>query len=133
MADGNVGIRRPGQIAITVRDQARARAFYRDVLELRHLFDAPPKMSFFDCGGVRLLLGEPEGETQPGGEMHGASILYFDVADIRAAHAVLESRAVTFVAAPHKVADLGDRELWIAFFRDSEGNVMALMSEQPRG
>lgn len=125
MADGTVGIRRPAQIAITVRDQVRARDFYRDVLELRHLFDAPPKMSFFDCGGVRLLLGEAE----PGAEEHGASILYLDVADIQAAHETLESRAVEFVAAPHKVADLGDRDLWLAFFRDSEGNVLALMSE----
>jgi predicted enzyme related to lactoylglutathione lyase len=132
MGDGTVGIRRPAQIAITVRDQARARAFYRDVLELRHLFDAPPKMSFFDCGGVRLLLGEPEGQSRPGEETHGTSIVYFDVADIGKAHSVLESRAVTFEAAPHKIADIGDRELWMAFFRDSEGNVMALMSEQPR-
>jgi methylmalonyl-CoA/ethylmalonyl-CoA epimerase len=125
MAAGTVGIRRIGQIAITVRDQERARDFYRDVLGIQHLFDAPPKMSFFDCGGVRLLLGEAEA----GAEEHGASILYLDVADIQAAHETLESRAVEFVAAPHKVADLGDRDLWLAFFRDSEGNVMALMSE----
>jgi methylmalonyl-CoA/ethylmalonyl-CoA epimerase len=125
MDTGTVGIRRIGQIAITVRDQERARAFYRDVLGIQHLFDAPPKMSFFECGGVRLLLGEAE----PGAEEHGASILYLDVPDIQAAHETLESRAVTFVAAPHKVADLGDRDLWLAFFRDSEGNVLALMSE----
>ena len=125
MAAGTVGIRRIGQIAITVRDQERARDFYRDVLGIQHLFDAPPKMSFFDCAGVRLLLGEAE----PGAEAHGASILYLDVADIQAAHETLESRAVEFVAAPHRVADLGDRDLWLAFFRDSEGNVMALMSE----
>lgn len=129
MAAGTVGIRRIGQIAITVRDQQRARAFYRDVLGIHHLFDAPPAMSFFECGGVRLLLGEAE----PGAEAHGASILYFDVPDIQAAHETLESRAVTIVAAPHKVADLGDRDLWLAFFRDSEGNVLALMSEVLRG
>lgn len=125
MTTGAVAIRRIGQVALTVRDVDRARAFYRDVLELRHLFDAPPKMSFFDCGGVRLLLGEAE----DGAEEHGGSILYLDVADIRAAHDALTDRQVVFDAAPHKVADLGDRELWLAFFRDSEGNVLALMSE----
>jgi methylmalonyl-CoA/ethylmalonyl-CoA epimerase len=131
MAAGAVAVRRIGQVAITVRDVGRARAFYRDVLELEHLFDAPPKMSFFDCGGVRLLLGEPEGEEEPAGgeERHGASILYLDVPDIGAAHETLSGRDVRFDVAPHKVADLGDRELWLAFFRDSEDNVLALMSE----
>lgn len=129
MTSGAVAIRRIGQVAITVRDVDRARTFYRDVLELDHLFDAPPKMSFLDCGGVRLLLGEPEAPA----EESAASILYLDVPDIRSAHATLVSRSVRFDAAPHKVADLGDRELWLAFFRDSEGNVMALMSEIPSG
>lgn len=125
MTTTEIAIRRIGQVAITVRDVDRARTFYRDVLELRHLFDAPPKMAFFDCGGVRLLLGEAEDGVveQP------ASILYLDVADIGAAHRTLCARDVVFDAAPHKVADLGDRELWLAFFRDSEGNVLALMSE----
>jgi methylmalonyl-CoA/ethylmalonyl-CoA epimerase len=125
MGTSGVTVRRIGQIAITVRDLERARAFYRDVLELRHLFDAPPRMSFFECGGVRLLLGEPEPGVEPG----GASILYLDVADISATHEVLAGRGVALEAAPHKVADLGDRELWLAFFRDSEGNMLALMSE----
>jgi methylmalonyl-CoA/ethylmalonyl-CoA epimerase len=135
MTTGAVAVRRIGQVAITVSDVQRASAFYRDVLELTHLFDAPPKMSFFDCGGVRLLLGEAEGgeakaAAADGGESrHGGSILYLDVADINAAHETLTGRGVRFEAAPHKVADLGDRELWLAFFRDSEDNVMALMSE----
>ena len=129
MTSGAVAVRRIGQVAITVGDVDRARAFYRDVLSLTHLFDAPPRMSFFDCGGVRLLLGESE----DGGESQGASILYLDVADIGAAHDALVARKVRFEAAPHKVADLGDRELWLAFFRDSEDNVMALMSEVDKG
>lgn len=125
MATGAMAIRRIGQVGITVRDVDRARTFYRDALELQHLFDAPPRMAFFKCGDVRLLLGEAE----EGSEEHGSSILYMDVADIRAAHETLARRQVVFDAAPHKVADLGDRELWLAFFRDSEGNVLALMSE----
>jgi methylmalonyl-CoA/ethylmalonyl-CoA epimerase len=145
MSGSAIGVRRIGQVAVTVRDVDRARAFYRDVLELRHLFDAPPKMSFFDCGGVRLLLGEAEpadgaeaaGEGEAGPEAGSvrdaqpASILYLDVPDIRQAHQTLAGRGVAFDAVPHKVADLGDRELWLAFFRDSEGSVMALMSEIP--
>lgn len=119
------GIRRIGQIAVTVKDRTRARAFYADVLGLRHLFDAPPGMSFFECGGVRLLLGEGEKED----EAMSSSILYFDVGDIRSAHETLAGAGVAFERDPHFVADLGDRELWLAFFRDSEGNLMALMSE----
>ena len=101
-------------------------AFYRDVLGLRHLFDAPPKMSFFDCGGIRLLLGEPE---SPDGAGASGTIVYFDVADLSAAHVALVARGVVFEAAPHKVADLGDRELWLAFLDDGEGNTVGLMSE----
>jgi methylmalonyl-CoA/ethylmalonyl-CoA epimerase len=124
MSGAGAGVRRIGQIALSVRDVDRARDFYRDVVGLKHLFDAPPRMSFFDCGGVRLLLGEAEGEGA-----HGASILYLEVADLDAAHGALSERGVVFDAKPHRVADLGDRELWLAFFRDSEDNVMALMSE----
>lgn len=121
------GIRRIGQIAVTVRDTARAKAFYRDVLGIRHLFDAPD-MAFFDCAGVRLMLAVPEsGEFD-----HPSSILYLDVPDIRAAHALLVQRGVIFDRAPERVADLGDRVLWLAFFRDSENNVLALMSEVPK-
>ena len=55
-----VALNQIGQIAITVRDLPRAVNFYRDVLGMRHLFDAGPKLSFFDCGGVRLMLDVPE-------------------------------------------------------------------------
>jgi hypothetical protein len=36
---------------------------------------------------------------------------------------------VTFRSQPHKIATLADREVWLADFEDSEGNVLALMSE----
>jgi methylmalonyl-CoA/ethylmalonyl-CoA epimerase len=127
MSAGQVGIRRIGQIAVTVRDVARAREFYRDVLGLPHLFDAPG-LAFMECDGVRLMLAVPEsGEFD-----HPSSILYLDVADIRAASAELEERGVTFERPAERVADLGDRELWLASFRDSENNVLALMSEVPK-
>lgn len=124
-AGAGPGIRRLGQVAVVVADVERAKAFYRDVLELRHLFDATEAMSFVDCGGVRLMLTRAESPEHE----HASSILYFDVGDIGVAHAVLAERGVEFVSVPHRVADLGAVELWMAFFRDTEGNTLALMSE----
>lgn len=116
-----------GQLTVAVLDRERARDFYRDVLGLRHLFDAPPGMSFFDCGGVRLLLAPPEGP----GIGDGTSILYFRVGDIHAAHARLADRGVAFKSKPHLIHKAPDHELWLADFSDSEGNLLALMSEIP--
>ncbi len=113
------------QIAVNVHDVDRARAFYRDQLGIRHLFDGGPKLTFFDCGGVRLMLGTPE---KPEFD-HPGSILYLRVADIRAAHRSLAAKGVKFRDEPHLVAKLPDREVWIAFFDDGEGNALALMSE----
>jgi predicted enzyme related to lactoylglutathione lyase len=114
-----------GQIAINVHDLERAVAFYRDTLGMKFLFQAPPKMAFFDCGGVRLLLGEPE-EAETG---HPSSILYYKVDDINAAWEALRERGAELKGEPHLVARMPDHELWIGFFKDSEGNTLALMSE----
>jgi methylmalonyl-CoA/ethylmalonyl-CoA epimerase len=105
-------------------DVDRAVRFYRDALGLPFLFSAPPRLAFFDCGGVRLMLSTPE----PGFD-HPGSILYFAVDDIQRMHDVLASRGVAFRTAPHKIATLADREVWLADFEDSEGNTLALMSE----
>ncbi|HEX7090746.1 MAG TPA: VOC family protein [Longimicrobiales bacterium] len=113
-----------GQIAITTRDLERAVAFYRDALGLPFLFQVP-NMAFFDCAGVRLMIGLPEAPEFD----HPASILYYHVDDIHAAHGALAARGVRFEDEPHLVADLGDRELWMAFFRDPDQNVAAIMSE----
>lgn len=121
-------VRRIGQVALTVQDVERAKAFYRDGLGLRHLFDAPPGMTFFDCGGVRLLLGLSE----DGAPAQSSTILYLDVGDIAGMHRQLSAQGVVFEQPPHHVADLGDRDLWLAFFRDSESNLLALMSEVPK-
>ena len=114
------------QIAINAHDIGRATAFYRDRLGLKHLFDAPPLMSFFDCGGVRLMLSLP---TEPAVD-HPSSILYFRVDDIAAAHAELQSKGVAFRDPPHVVARLPGREIWICHFDDSEGNLLALNGEK---
>jgi len=118
-----------GQLAIPVKDVARATAFYRDALGLRLLFEVPGPMSFFDAGGVRLMLSLPSAAEFD----HPSSILYFRVSDIAEAHRQLEGRGVVFVRPPHRVAELGTHELWLAFFEDGEGSTHALMSEVPVG
>jgi catechol 2,3-dioxygenase-like lactoylglutathione lyase family enzyme len=117
-----------GQIAIRVLDLDRAVATYRDRLGLTFLFQAPPALAFFQCGGVRLMLSPVE----PGEFDHPASILYFTVENIQAAYAELAGRGITFRSPPHQVADLGDRVLWLSDFEDGEGNVFALMAEVPK-
>src|SRR5262245_9805652 len=118
------GLSRLAQIAMTVRDPARAVAFYRDTLGVTLLFQAPPNFAFFDLAGVRLMLAPVEGGFEPPG-----SVLYFAVDDIRAMHQELASRGVRFKTEPHMVAKLPDREVWLADFEDGEGNTLALMAE----
>ena len=113
-----------GQIAVNARDLERAVQFYRDTLGMKLLFQVP-RMAFFDCGGVRLMLGLA---SEPAFD-HPASVIYYRVPDIRAAHRALAGRGVEFTSPPHFVAKLPDHELWLAFFRDPEGNTLALMSE----
>jgi methylmalonyl-CoA/ethylmalonyl-CoA epimerase len=121
------GLRRIHQIAVTVKDVDRAVAFYRDTLGMTLLFRAPPGLAFFDCGGIRLMLSLPEGAEVP----RGNSIIYYGVEDIGQAHATLARRRVRFLGDPHLVARLPDRDVWLAELRDSEDNVLALMSERP--
>ena len=120
-----IGISRIGQIAINARDLERAAAFYQDTLGLKLLFKAGPGLAFFDCGGVRLMLTRPE---KPEFD-HPGSILYFAVPDIQAVHAAMKEKGVRFEDEPHVVARMPDHDLWMVFFRDSEENLMGLMSE----
>jgi len=110
-----------GQIAVRATDLPRAVRFYRDVLGLGYLFEAPG-LAFFQCGGVHLMLS---GAEDPEFD-HAASILYFDVAEIQQAYRTLLGRGVRFRDEPHVVHRAGDRELWISSFEDSEGNVFAI-------
>ena len=111
-----------GQIAILVKDVARATDFYRDKLGMKYLFSAG-NLAFFDCGGIRLMLDKPERSEA------GTSIIYFKVPEIHEAHEQLKARGVEFVDKPHLIARLSDHELWMTFFHDSEGNLLAMMSE----
>ena len=113
-----------GQIAINARDLERAVGFYRDVLGLPLLFQIS-NAAFFDCGGVRLLLGRAERPELD----HPASIVYYRVADIQRAWALLRERGARFEDEPHRIARMPDHELWMTFLRDTEDNLLALMSE----
>ena len=122
------GLSSIGQIFIRAKDLDRAVRFYRDTLGMAFLFQAPPQMAFFKCGEVSVMVGVPE-QTELD---HAASIVYYLVPDIAAAHATLRDRGVEFAVEPHLVHRAPDHDLWLAEFRDSEGNVLALMSRKPR-
>src|SRR6267154_1041711 len=123
-----VGITRLGQIAVNTTDVERAAAFYQDKLGLKLLFKAPPGLAFFDCGGVRLMLERAE---KPEFD-HPSSVLYFSVPDIQAAYGKLKESGVHLEDEPHLIAKMTAHDLWMTFFRDSEGNLLGLMSEVAR-
>jgi catechol 2,3-dioxygenase-like lactoylglutathione lyase family enzyme len=121
------GLSRIGQIAVIVHDLARAVAFYRDTLGMRFLFEVPPMMAFFDCNGVRLMLSQPSAP-----ELDHPNIIYYTVDDIQAAKNTLVARGVKFHHEPRIIAPLANADLWMADFRDPDGNVLELMCEVPR-
>ncbi|HEY1262669.1 MAG TPA: VOC family protein [Terriglobales bacterium] len=127
ISNPGLGISGLGQIAINVHDPERATAFYRDVLGLPFLFQAGA-LSFFDCGGVRLMLSRAE---KPEFD-HPSSILYFTVPDIHAAYRRLAEAGASLEGEPHLIAKMPAHDLWMTFFRDSESNFLGLMSEVPR-
>lgn len=117
---------RIGQIAIPCGDVARARAFYRDVLGLPHLFDAGPNLSFFRCADVRLMLTTPENVDHA----RMSSMLYYFVADVDAAYRDLSAKGVEFIESPKMIAKMPDHDLWLAAAKDSEGNLLGIMEER---
>jgi catechol 2,3-dioxygenase-like lactoylglutathione lyase family enzyme len=119
----SLSLSRIGQIALTVSDIGRAVTFYRDSLGMRFLFQVP-NLAFFDCDGIRLMLSLPEKAAEG-----SSSVIYYKVADIQQAFQTLASRGVAFEGEPHLIAKMPDHELWMAFFRDPDRNLLALMSE----
>src|SRR3954466_10916357 len=115
-----------GQFAYTVSNVPRSVAFYRDAIGLKLLFEAPPGLAFFDCGGIRFMISQPEGDFKPG----ASAVMYFRVSDIEGTHKTLKARGVPFVDEPHLIAKMPDHELWMCFFNDPDGNTLALMEEK---
>ena len=125
MAD-SFGLSDIGQIAIPITNLERSTEFYEKRLGMKLLFQVPGQFSFFDNGGVRLMLTLPEGEPSD----HRASIIYYKVEGLEAATDTLKSRGVTFVDEPHLIARMPDHELWMSFFEDPDGNMLAIMEEK---
>ena len=123
-ATNKFGLSTIEQIAVIAHDIDRATAFYRDKLGMKHLFSVPPNLAFFDCDGIRLMLSLP---AKPEFD-HPSSPIYFKVDDIQQATQTLTERGVQFEEQPIFVADMGTYDLWLASFRDSEDNLLALMS-----
>jgi methylmalonyl-CoA/ethylmalonyl-CoA epimerase len=116
-----------GQIALPVSDVDRSEAFYGTSLGLRKLFRFGD-LTFFDCAGVRLLLGKArETPVRPQG------CIYFRCADIALTVRELSGRGVPFTSEPHLIAKMDDHDLWMAFFTDPDGHTLAVMQEAPKG
>src|SRR5260370_1790945 len=120
-ASSHLGIQNIGQISIIVHDLQRATAFYRDVLGLPLLFTAP-NLAFFDCAGVRLMLGPAETAEFD----HPSSILYFRVPDLNAAYPNLVERGAQIFAPPRLIAPMPTYDLWLQSFRDMHANLHQL-------
>jgi methylmalonyl-CoA/ethylmalonyl-CoA epimerase len=121
-------VSRIGQVAIGVSNVDRSETFYRDVLGLRKLFRFGD-LAFFDCGGVRLLI---EKASEVGGLQRGSTI-YFSCLDISLGVRELEGRGVRFLGPVHLIAPMEDHDLWMTFFTDPDGHILALMMEAPKG
>ena len=122
-----VNLTRIKQIGVPVDDVDKAKAFYKDVLGMQHLFDAPPGLSFFDCGGVRLMLCGPAAQGKDGATQH--AVLFYDVSDIKKTYAVIKAAGAPSLAEPHIIARMNGREVWVAELGDGHGNHVSLISE----
>jgi predicted enzyme related to lactoylglutathione lyase len=115
-----------GQIAVTVADVAKALEFYRDILGLKFLFSPAPTLAFLQAGDVRIMLSTAQGA----GAVGANSILYFHVPEIEATHARLVAAGATNERPPQLAAKMPDHDLWLAFLRDPDGNLVGLMEEK---
>ena len=114
-------VRRLAQVAVTVGDVERAKAFYGGTLGLPHLFDAPPGLSFFQCGDTRLMLSTAEGSGS-------GTILYYGVEDVGAAYDAMRAQGIAFEEAPKVIARVEGKDISLAICRDGEGNLLGLIS-----
>ncbi len=127
MSQAKVALTRIRQIALHVSDIKAATAFYRDTLGMKLLFEAPPSLAFFDCGGVRLMLSGAEATGENPREEQ--AVIYYWVDDINAASSVLATGGASFIQQPQMIAKIATGEVWIAFVDDGVGNTVGLMSE----
>ncbi len=124
MTESRNGVGTLGQVALTVTDLDAAVEFYDKTLGLTLIGRFPPGLAFFDCGNTRLMI---TGVEQ--GVKIRNSTLYFNVPDIHISYDELVSRGIAFDGEPHVIHSTCDYSLSMAFFRDPEGNIMAIMDE----
>lgn len=116
-----------GQIAIAVSDIKQAVKFYKDKLGLSLLFEVPSGMAFFECGGIRLMITEQNGDVKD----HNTSVIYYRVTDIKSVAISMIERGIAFTREPQMAVKMSDHELWIGFLRDPDGNLIGIMEEVP--
>ncbi|MBS4218628.1 VOC family protein [Bacillus sp. FJAT-49711] len=117
-------IQKIGQIGIPVKDLNRAVKFYKEVLLLPMPY-TNDTMAFFVCDEIRLFLSLPEKEEFA----HPSSVIYFQVENIHHTYEDWQASGIAFISEPHLIAKIGDIETWMAFFKDTEENTHAIMSE----
>ena len=116
------------QVAIPAKDIDRASDFYARKLGMQFLFKAP-NMAFLACGDTRIYLDSHPGMgVQPGGN----TLLYFRAVDIERAHSTFKERGVEVTEAPHVIARMPDRDVWLMWIRDSESNLVGVMQEKKK-
>ena len=113
------------QIAVPCKDVSRATAFYRDAVGLQFVFESGG-LAFLMCGSVRFMLAKPEANDP----VHAISCVYFSTDDIIEAAKTLASKGAAMEGEPHIVGRLPGRDVWLAHWRDTEGNLMAFMQEK---
>ncbi len=116
-----------GQIAIAIADRKRSVDFYQNIPGLQLLFEAPPGLAFFDCGDVRLMLTTLQGDESD----HNTSVIYYKVSNIDAVTKDLKSKGVIFIHEPQSIVKMEDHDLWMAFIRDPDENLIGIMAEIP--
>ena len=110
------------QIALSTRDLARAVAFYRDTLGLKLMFEVSG-MAFFDAGGTRLMIGAAHFT----GDLQNNTYIYFDAGDWYETEAALIARGLNFERDAEVVQRAEGKEHALRFFKDPDGNALAIM------
>src|SRR5690348_14302152 len=124
----NLAGRKLVQVALTCRDLARARQFYRDTLGLTLLFEAG-HMLFFDIGGQRLMVGLAEQAERP---IVGGTYIYFDAPDLPRLVPALKAKGIEMIGNTETLQRTETHELKLQFFKDPDGNEIGLMGMVPK-
>lgn len=122
-----VNINSIGQVAIAITHYDDSLHFYHNVLGLELLFEAQHGLAFLQCGDIRLMLTTLQGDQSD----HRTSVIYYKVDDLEQTVALLKNQKVAIEQEAQHVASMKDHELWVAFIRDPDDNLIGLMAEYP--